>query len=152
EFLTDNTLGRIWYEMTQGGSRLKQQCRFLIRRHDEMFLEPNGEAPKKPQRETLYQEGALNQSVPTPHLSIKDPRSILLLDPACGSMHFGLYAFDLFELIYEEAWALEERLGGDYLHRPVGMESLHSTYASKESFLQDVPRLIIENNLHGIDI
>ncbi len=33
---------------------------------------------------------------------MKDPRDIKMLDPACGSMHFGLYAFDLFERIYEE--------------------------------------------------
>ena len=29
-----------------------------------------------------------------------------MLDPACGSMHFGLYAFDLFEVIYDEAWEI----------------------------------------------
>ncbi len=38
------------------------------------------------------------------HRQIKDPREILMLDPACGSMHFGLYSFDLFEQIYIEAW------------------------------------------------
>ena len=40
EFLTDNTLGRIWYEMTQGQTRLKEQCRYLVRRPTEIFLEP----------------------------------------------------------------------------------------------------------------
>ena len=29
-----------------------------------------------------------------------------MLDPACGSMHFGLYAFDLYLKIYEEYWDL----------------------------------------------
>jgi hypothetical protein len=38
EFLTDNTLGRIWYEMRQGRTTLKEQCRFLVRRPDEVFL------------------------------------------------------------------------------------------------------------------
>ncbi len=38
QFLTDNTLGRIWYEMHQGNTRLKQQCTFLVRRPDEIFL------------------------------------------------------------------------------------------------------------------
>ena len=75
-----------------------------------------------------------------------------MLDPACGSMHFGLYAFDLFEVIYDEAWELEERRGADALSRPPEMKSLHETYASKDAFLRDVPRLIIEDNIHGIDI
>ena len=34
----------------------------------------------------------------------KDPRDITILDPACGSGHFLLYAFDLLQTIYEEAW------------------------------------------------
>lgn len=38
EFLTDNTLGRIWYEMTKGDTRLKEQCRYLVRRPTEIFL------------------------------------------------------------------------------------------------------------------
>ena len=32
------------------------------------------------------------------------------------------------------------------------MKSLHETYDSKQDFLKDVPRLIIEHNIHGIDI
>src|SRR5262249_23888052 len=39
EFLTDNTLGRIWYEMTKGETRLKDQCRYLVRRPVEIFLD-----------------------------------------------------------------------------------------------------------------
>ena len=75
-----------------------------------------------------------------------------MLDPACGSMHFGLYAFDLFEVIYDEAWELEEKLGADALSRPPGMKSLHDTLSRQGAFLKDVPRLIIEHNIHGIDI
>ena len=52
----------------------------------------------------LSQEEMLNQPVFIPRRPPKDPREIKMLDPACGSMHFGLYAFDLFEQIYEEAW------------------------------------------------
>src|SRR5439155_5559095 len=59
---------------------------------------------------------------------------------------------DLFEVIYDEAWELQEKLGADALSRPPGMKSLHDTYASKAACLKDVPRLIIEHNLHGIDI
>ena len=152
EFLTDNTLGRIWYEMTQGNTSLKEQCRYLVRRPNEIFLQPGESAPEQAKQDNLSQEDLLKQPVYIPHRPIKDPRTILMLDPACGSMHFGLYAFDLFEVIYDEAWALEEKLGADALSRPPGMKSLHETYVAKEDFLKDVPRLIIEHNLHGIDI
>jgi hypothetical protein len=39
EFLTDNTLGRIWYEMRQGQTRLKETCKYLVRRPTEIFLD-----------------------------------------------------------------------------------------------------------------
>ncbi|MEN3941773.1 BREX-1 system adenine-specific DNA-methyltransferase PglX [Prosthecobacter sp. SYSU 5D2] len=152
EFLTDNTLGRIWYEMTQGITTLIGQCRYLVRRPNEIFLQPGETAPEQPKQDNLSQEDLLRAPLFIPHRPLKDPRTILMLDPACGSMHFGLYAFDLFEVIYEEAWALEEKLGADALSRPPGMKSLHATYAGKDAFLKDVPRLIIEHNLHGIDI
>jgi hypothetical protein len=152
EFLTDNTLGRIWYEMTQGCTILKEQCRYLVRRPNEIFLQPGEPAPEQPKQGNLSQEELLRQAVHIPHRPLKDPRTILMLDPACGSMHFGLYAFDLFELIYDEAWALEDKLGADGLSRPPGMKSLHTTYADRHAFLKDVPRLIIEHNIHGIDI
>ena len=32
QFLTDNTLGRIWYEMRKGETALKEQCQYLVRR------------------------------------------------------------------------------------------------------------------------
>lgn len=140
EFLTDNTLGRIWYEMTRGQTRLAEQCRYLVRRPTEIFLAEGETAPETPDQEGLSQEELLKQPVHIPHRPLKDPREIRLLDPACGSMHFGLYAFDLFETIYEEAW--------DNGSCP----ALQEAYASRDEFLQDVPRLIIEHNIHGIDI
>jgi hypothetical protein len=152
EFLTDNTLGRIWYEMTLGDTSLKEQCRYLVRRSTDIFLGPGDTHPERPTQDTLSQDDLLKRPVHIPHRPLKDPRTILVLDPACGSMHFGLYAFDLFEVIYDEAWALEATLGADALSRPLGMQSLHTTYAGKDAFLKDVPRLIIEHNLHGIDI
>src|ERR1035437_1710942 len=38
EFLVDNTLGRIWYEMRRGSTHLTEQCRYLVRRPTEIFL------------------------------------------------------------------------------------------------------------------
>ncbi len=139
EFLTDNTLGRIWYEMKKGETSLAVQCRYLVRRPTEVFLNPGESAPVVPERQGLSQEELLKQPVYIPHRQVKDPRELRMLDPACGSMHFGLYAFDLYVVIYEEAWEM-------------GMESLRGDFLDKETFLCEVPRLIIEHNIHGIDI
>ena len=76
QFLTDNTLGRIWYEMRGGDTKLIECCEYLVRRPEETW-EPRVK---------------------------KDPRDIKTLDPACGSGHFLLYCFDLLCVIYEEGW------------------------------------------------
>jgi hypothetical protein len=151
EFLTDNTLGRIWYEMTKGETSLKNSCHYLVRRPTEMFLKDGEVAPAQESDESLSQEELLKQPVYIPHRQIKDPREIKMLDPACGSMHFGLYAFDLFEKIYAEAWDLEETLGDKDMQLG-DLKSLHFAYQTREAFLCDVPRLIIECNIHGVDI
>jgi methylase of polypeptide subunit release factors len=75
-----------------------------------------------------------------------------MLDPACGSMHFGLYAFDLFERIYEEAWDLEVAGSADAFIRSDELRPLHEAYGDKAEFLREVPRLIIERNIYGVDI
>ncbi len=46
EFLTDNTLGRIWYEMRKGDTKLKDQCRYMVRRPDEVFLADPSTRPR----------------------------------------------------------------------------------------------------------
>ena len=155
EFLVDNTLGRTWHEMNQGGTALKEQCRYLVRRPHEIFLKDGENPPEKTKEEQeaekeLSQEELLKQPVHIAFRKRKDPREILLLDPACGSMHFGLYAFDLYERIYAEAWDLEQS-GADFV-RSEELKPLTETYESKDTLLRDVPRLIIEHNIHGIDI
>ncbi len=47
EFLTDNTLGRIWYEMRKGDTRLMDECRYMVRRPDEIFLRKTGLFPSE---------------------------------------------------------------------------------------------------------
>lgn len=235
EFLTDNALGRLWYEMTKGKTSLRDKCRYLIKRPVELFLpgpetrvwhdadgidafrrfsdtasphdlpddpalgvllgwvdqvrpsneeqilrtvcDTEGEVSKRiyepllntghsedlPNAQTiellgilwrlafqfshagygvpmapvsedkiagpvwktlrekllhppenLSKEEQLQQPVFIPHRLIKDPRQIRLIDPACGSMHFGLYAFDLLEIIYQEAWEMGIVPGADF--------------------------------------
>jgi len=129
EFLVDNTLGRLWFNATGGDTHLRDRCPYLLVKPDEA-----------PQSST----------------KLRDPRTLKLLDPACGSMHFGLYAFDLFAEIYREAWAWELQHGPgslDVSTQPqAALKPLSQTYEDEAAFLRDVPRLIIEHNIYGVDI
>ena len=129
EFLVDNTLGRLWFNATGGKSALAGRCQYLLVKPDEQ---------------------------PVAASRLRDPRTLKLLDPACGSMHFGLYAFDLFFEIYREAWDWEQEYGPGSLdistQSSAHLEPLNQTYADQVSFLRDVPRLIIEHNIYGVDI
>jgi hypothetical protein len=123
EFLTDNTLGRIWYEMRGGETVLAEICRYLVKN------------PSFPQGDELGVRAK------------KDPRDLKILDPACGSGHFLLYAFDLLLRIYEEAWA--------DANVPRSVETgtfLKDDYPDLESLRHAAPGLILRHNLHGIDI
>jgi hypothetical protein len=81
EFLTDNTLGRIWYEMRKGETKLKDQCRYLVRRPTEMFLnegeQPPNNATERPN--DLSQKELLNLPSHVPHRPKKDPRELMIL-------------------------------------------------------------------------
>ena len=134
EFLTDNTLGRIWYEMRRGNTVLKEQCRYLVLRPEENLPTENRESLEK-DRESSLIPGSLSPR------SKKDPREILMLDPAGGSGHFGLYCFDLFETIYAEAYD-DPELGAN----------LQAGFPDRAEFLRQVPRLILAHNIHIIDI
>lgn len=129
EFLVDNTLGRMWFNATGGQTELRDLCQYLLVKPDEQ---------------------------PQFSARLRDPRTLKLLDPACGSMHFGLYAFDLFLQLYQEAWDWEQAHGPgslDVSTQPnAGMLPLCQTYADREAYQRDVPRLIVEHNIYGVDI
>lgn len=131
QFLTDNSLGRIWYEMTEGNTVLKSVCPYIIVRPGEVFLRKGETKPESKDENTVYID----------HRPIKDPREILMLDPACGSMHFGLYCFDLFEHIYTEAWDNYPELLTDLRNN-----------MTRSDFIKQIPELIIRHNIHGVDI
>jgi hypothetical protein len=155
EFLTDNTLGRIWYEMRQGNTILKDRCCYLVRRPNENWLQPGEEAPAQVAADkSPTQEELLRQPVHIPHRALKDPREIRMLDPACGSMHFGLYAFDLYLEIYTEAWEIAQ--GFDEPAKQSEAFAPFTKYAAtfddKAAFLREAPKLILQHNIHGIDI
>jgi len=148
EFLTDNTLGRIWYERSKGETSLKEECRYLVRRPNEVFLAPGETAPEPSDGDAdLPQEELLKQPVHIEHRPKKDPRDLRILDPACGSGHFLLYAFDLLERIYEEAW--ED--SGTPKFEATG-RTLQGEFETLDALRRAAPKLIVEHNLHGIDI
>ncbi len=118
QFLTDNTLGRIWYEMRGGDTALVDRCAYLVRDQEAV-----AERPKK------------------------DPRDIRLLDPAGGSGHFLLYAFDLFLVIYEEAWNDEASPRSKATGR-----TLREDYPHLDLLRRVLPALILSHNLHAVDI
>ena len=60
----------------------------------------------------------------------KPLHEVKAIDPACGSGNFLLYAFDFFYQLYSDQI---DNYGADYDEK-------------------DIPKLIIENNLHGIDL
>jgi hypothetical protein len=154
EFLTDNTLGRLWYEMRHGETALRDQCHYLVRRPTEIFLKPGEAAPESSAGNEASQEELLGRPVHIPHRPLKDPREIRLLDPACGSMHFGLYAFDLLTVIYDEAWEIAH--GPDEVAKSTEIfapfVAFVANFSDKAAYLLQVPRLIVEHNIHGIDI
>ncbi|MCI0393106.1 MAG: BREX-1 system adenine-specific DNA-methyltransferase PglX [Acidobacteria bacterium] len=69
---------------------------------------------------------------------LKRACEIRVLDPACGTMHFGLVAFDLLVEMYREEFA---RAGQE------GWPALASVEKEEE-----IPEAIVRHNLYGIDI
>lgn len=96
QYLTENSLGRLWM-LNHPNSKLVDQMKY--------YLAPDEESHEVPQK-------------------VESPEEITICDPACGSGHILVYAFDLLAAMYEEA---------GYSHR-------------------DIPRLVLENNLTGFEI
>lgn len=148
QFLTDNTLGRIWYEMRHGDTQLRHlDC--LVCRPGEIFLAEGEEPPADAvivAAEPTHEEPFARPGH-VPFRTKKDPRDIRVLDPACGSGHFLLYAFDLLLPVYEEGWADEASPKSEATGR-----TLREDYPELPVLHAAVPGLILRHNLHGIDI
>ncbi len=103
KYLVQNSVGRQWL-MTYPDSNLKNQMEYYI----------------APAEQEASVTAALDAITPT---SI-EPETIKVIDPACGSGHILVEAYNLLKAIYEERG-----------------------YRSR-----DIPKLILENNLFGLDI
>ncbi len=131
--LVDNTLGRLWLQM-----------------HPDSALAPQGPPPLPDDR--FSDEPMADYLVPRTGEKIrfqrlsemgeveafKRVRDITLLDPACGTMHFGQYAFGLFRRMYEDE--IEHAGEPGWPAEP----SVHDR--------GEIPAAILGNNLFGIDI
>ena len=110
QYLVQNSVGRLWL-MANPASLLKSDWPY--------YIEPAEQTPEvQAQLDTLIQSrmaedgGSLN------------PETITVIDPACGSGHILVEAYDVLKAIYLER----------------GYQ------------LRSIPRLILEKNLYGLDI
>ena len=108
EFLVQNTLGRTWLQMHPDS---------MLASKMELLVPLAGEIPAE---------------------RLKPVREITVLDPACGTMHFGLVAFDLLVEMYREELA--------HAGEP-GWPAWPSVTSEA-----DIPSAIVAHNLFGIDI
>ncbi|MDZ7801880.1 MAG: BREX-1 system adenine-specific DNA-methyltransferase PglX [Trueperaceae bacterium] len=113
-YMVENSVGRLWLESHPNSS---------LREHMPYYLDPN-DAPSDGQGEGEEEAQGLASMPDRPAGAPLQPQDITVMDPACGSGHILVYAFDLLFRIYQEAG-----------------------YAT-----HDIPGLILEHNLHGLDI
>jgi hypothetical protein len=95
QYMVENSLGRLWM-LNRPHSRLYERMEFYIRPDEQE----------------------------TDFLKISSPEELKVCDPACGSGHILVYAFDLLYEIYKEEGYLE----------------------------QEIPEFILKHNLYGIEI
>ncbi|EPT2313592.1 BREX-1 system adenine-specific DNA-methyltransferase PglX, partial [Escherichia coli] len=103
KYLVQNSVGRQWLQ-TYPDSAIKTQM--------EYYIEP------------AEQSDDVNQQLKAITPESIEPETIKVLDPACGSGHILIEAYNVLKAIYEER----------------GFRS------------RDIPKMILENNLYGLDI
>lgn len=129
-YMVENSLGRLWM-LNHPDSGLVQRMDYYIAPKEERGSETSdqwsvtGDQDTEDKPTDHYPLSTDHRSLPTDHYPlITSPEELRLCDPACGSGHILTYAFDLLYAIYEEQG-----------YNPV-----------------DIPRLILEKNLTGIEI
>ena len=131
--LVDNTLGRLWLQMHADSSLCASEPPPLPGERSADLPVADYLVPRTGEKirfRQLTETGEMQ--------SFKRARDITLIDPACGTMHFGQYAFGLFHRMYLDEI---EHAGQD------GWPGEPSI-----SHPAEIPAAILENNLFGIDI
>ncbi len=110
QYLVQNSVGRLWL-MANPQSTLASEWPY--------YIQPAEQTP-----EVQAQLDALIQTRVREDGDTLNPETITVLDPACGSGHILVVAYDVLKAIYLE----------------------------RGYRLRDIPRLILEKNLYGLDI
>ena len=110
QYLVQNSVGRLWL-MANPASQLASEWPY--------YIQPAEQTP-----EVQAQLDALIQTRIAEDGDTLNPETITCLDPACGSGHILVVAYDVLKAIYLE----------------------------RGYRLRDIPRLILEKNLYGLDI
>jgi hypothetical protein len=131
--LVDNTLGRLWLQMHPDSSLAAETPAPLPGDPQTNGIVADYVVPRTGQRIRYRQLTEAGEVA-----SFKQARDIWLLDPACGTMHFGQYAFGLFQRMYMDEI--------EHAGQP-GWPAQPSVSDARE-----IPAAILENNLFGIDI
>lgn len=140
KYLVDNTLGRLWLEMYPDSARVRAKCDYLVPEplpvEDEIEKDDNKFAPDPNSPVNNPQAPSRRQAKPV--------TQIRLIDPACGAMHFGYYAFEVFQEMYQDA-------------RERGWPIWSVDYNNRQPILPpptdaEIPALILGRNLYGVDI
>jgi hypothetical protein len=131
--LVDNTLGRLWLQMHPDSALFPTAPPPLPGERTSDAPVADYLVPRTGERiryQWLTEDGQIE--------TWKRAGDITLLDPACGTMHFGQYAFGLFHRMY-----LDEI-------EHAGQPGWPAEPSVREP--RDIPAAIFENNLFGVDI
>jgi hypothetical protein len=128
KFLVDNTLGRLWLEMHPDSPRVREKCDYLVPEPLPVGAEEQRSGGEE--EFALDPDSPINNPRAAPRREEKPVTQIRLLDPACGTMHFGHYACEVFDAMYRDA--------RDWDHVQIDD--------------RDIPGVILQNNLYGVDI
>ena len=118
--LADNSLGKLYLEATGREAAVSATEELSIEERKERLVTPE-DAPGVPELCTYLIPDDDEQGA----LSFDHPSELRVVDPACGSGHFLLYAFDILERIW---------------------------WAETDLDRSEIPAKVLEHNLYGVDI
>ena len=118
--LTDNSLGKLYLESTDQESSIPEPDALSPEERKERLVTPEDSATIPELCTYLIPDEDPGDAPEFDH-----PRELSVIDPACGSGHFLLYAFDVLERIW---------------------------WAETDLDRAEVPAKVLEHNLYGVDI
>jgi len=118
--LTDNSLGKLYLEATGQEDTIPEPETLSPEERKERLVTPEDSATVSELCTYLIPDEEAGDAPEFDH-----PRELQVIDPACGSGHFLLYAFDILERIW---------------------------WAETDEDRAEIPAKVLEHNLYGVDI